>query len=203
MCRSHYIDWFIKELGIDNSLDTGFLNCTGVLTNNIILLRALPMFNEISCLNHFLYVCYQRCEWYKTSFTVTVTVVTRRMVWIMWILKSSKNLLVDIHSRFLSLCNSIKTTTIPHSKLKDYWKSFANVDIYTKCTLVRKWQIMIFLKKSNKLKKNLILPKRPLSFWLTTLTYSLCFVDCFSTNSRYSYGYQLCSSFRLLVPLFV
>jgi hypothetical protein len=92
MCRSHYIDWFIKELGIDNSLGnpiydddiyqgnhgqsqvslvfllniilkemkciflhfTGFLNCTSVLTNNIILLRALPMFNETSCLNYCL-----------------------------------------------------------------------------------------------------------------------------------------------------
>jgi len=62
----------------------------------------------------------------------------------------------------------------------------------------------MFCKKSNNfIFLNPILPKRPLSFWLTTLTYSLCLVDCFSTNSRYSYGYQLCSSFRLLVPLFV
>jgi hypothetical protein len=39
------------------------------------------------------------------------------------------------------------------------------------------------------------------SFWLTT--YFLCLVDVFSTDSQHTYGHQLCSSSRRLVPLFV
>jgi hypothetical protein len=39
-------------------------------------------------------------------------------------------------------------------------------------------------------------------FWLTS--YLLCLVwTCFSTNSRHTHGYKLCSSFRRLFPLFL
>ena len=133
-----------------------------------------------------------------------------------WILKNSKDLLEYIQSRSLSSCNSIKTfdfstldTTIPHSKLKDK---------------LRELDQLCFLKKNGQRRYKYIVLGRDRSYFVkhhsdSTKQFSetdifnmleflinnifvVCWA-CFTTDSRHTYEYKLCSSARRLVPLFV
>ena len=128
----------------------------------------------------------------------------------MWIPKNSKDLLEYIQSRSLASCNSIKTfdfstmyTTISHSKLMDklrelvqlcFIKRMANVDNNT-----------LFCKKKHsdstkKFSETDIISM--LEFYIDNIFFYLWWT-CFSTDSRHTYWYKLCSSSRRLVPLFV
>ena len=75
-------------------------------------------------------------------------------------------------------------------------RRMANVDTNTFCA--RKGQILIFLPKSS-------LKLISSTCWSFCYWQHVCYLwwTCFSTDSRHTYGYKLCSSSRRLVPLFV
>jgi hypothetical protein len=131
----------------------------------------------------------------------------------MWILKNSKDLLEYIQSRSLSSCNSIKTfnfstlyTTIPHSKLKDKLRELVQL-CFIKKNDQRRYKYIVLVKRQ------ILFCKTPLWFYQKVIFNMLEFLidnifvifggRVFSTDSRHTYEYKLCSSSRRLVPLFV
>ena len=133
----------------------------------------------------------------------------------MWILKNSNDLLEYIQSRSLSSCNSINTfdlstlyTTISHSKLKDklrelvqlcFIKRMANVDNNTLFCKTKQQQ-KDHSDSTKKFSETDIISM--LEFYIDNIFFYLWWT-CFSTDSRHTYWYKLCSSSRRLVPLFV
>ena len=135
----------------------------------------------------------------------------------MGILKNSKDLLEYMQSRSLSSCNSIKTfdfstlyTTIPHSKLRDKLRELVQLCFIKKNGQRRYKYLVLGRNRSYFVKKNtLILPKKfskNLYHQHARVFYGqhICYLwwMCFSTDSRHTYGYKMCSSSRRLVPLF-
>jgi hypothetical protein len=135
----------------------------------------------------------------------------------MWILKNSKDLLEYIQSRSLSSCNSIKTfdfstlyTNILHSKLKDKLKELVQLCFIKKNGQRRYKYLVLGRDRSYFVKHHSDSYKRfsetdifnMLEFLIDNI---FCYVwwTCFSTDSRHTYGCNLCSSSRRLVPLFV
>ena len=135
----------------------------------------------------------------------------------MWILKNSKDLLEYIQSRSLSSCNSIKTfdfstlyTTIPHSKLKDKLRELVQLCFIKKNGQRRYKYLVLGRDRSYFVKHHSDSTKKVLWNWYLQHArvfawQHICYVwwTCFSTDSRHTYGYKLCSSSRRLVPLFV
>jgi hypothetical protein len=128
----------------------------------------------------------------------------------MWILKNSKDLLEYIQSRSISSYNSINTfdfstlyTTIPHSKLKDRLRELVQ---------------LCFIKQNGQRKYKCLVPGRNIFYFVKqTLWFyhivlwnwyhqharvfdwqHICYLwwTCFSTDSRHTYEYKLCSSPR-------
>ena len=131
----------------------------------------------------------------------------------MWIMKNSKYLLEYIQSRSLSSCNSIKTfdfsifyTTIPHSKLKDRLRELVKLCFIEKNGQRRYKCIVLgrdrsYFGKTNNTDYQTVLwnwynQHARIFYWQ-----HICYVwwTCFSTDSRNTYGYKLCSSSRRLV----
>jgi hypothetical protein len=134
----------------------------------------------------------------------------------MWILKNSKDQLEYIQSRSLSSCNVIQIldlstlyTTIPHSKRNDKLRELIQLCFIKKNGQHRHKYLVLGSDRSH-LKKTLWLYQNILWNWyhqharVLDWQYS-CFLwwTCFSTESRHTYGYKLCSSSRRLVPLIV
>jgi hypothetical protein len=129
----------------------------------------------------------------------------------MWILKNSKDLLEYIQSRFFSSCNSIKTfelstlcTAIPHSQLKD------NLRKLVQLCFIRRYKYLVLGKdRSYFVKKHWFYQKVVGNSYNQHIRIfdwqHICYVlwTCLSTGSRHIFVYNLCSSSRRLVPLFV
>ena len=131
----------------------------------------------------------------------------------MWILKNSKDLLEYIQSRFPSSCNSIKhLTSLPSAQLflTLSWRELVQLCLIKKNGQRRYKYLVLGKDKSYFVKKN------PLWFYQKVLwswyyqharvfdwkhIYYLWW-RCFSTDSRHTYGYKVCSYSRRLVPLF-
>jgi hypothetical protein len=137
----------------------------------------------------------------------------------MWILKNSKDLFEYIQSRSLSHCYIIKIfdistlfTTSHHSKLQDKLMKLVQL-CFIKMNGQRRYKYFVlrrdisyFAKKT----QTLWFFQKVLWNWshqhaIVFDWQHICYVwwTCFSTDSRHTYGYKLCSSSRLLVPLFV
>jgi hypothetical protein len=146
VCKSHYIDCLIKELGIDNSL--GNLTYTRRHLRKrkswtIVGLFYVPLEFQLKMKN-WIYLHSTGFLKYtsvlsKSAILPNDTSYTRGGVNQMWILTNSKDLLEYIQSRSLSSCNSIKTfdfstlyTTIPHSKLKDRLRELVQLCLHKK-----------------------------------------------------------------------
>jgi hypothetical protein len=135
----------------------------------------------------------------------------------MWIPKNFKELLEYIQSRSLSSCNSIKTfdfstlyTTIPHSKLKDKLRELVQMCFIKKNGQRRYKYLVIGRDRSYFVKHHSDSTKKFSETNIINMLESLIdniFVmfggRVYSTDSRHTYGYKLCSSSRRLVPLFV
>jgi hypothetical protein len=144
VCKSHYIDCLIKELGIDNSLvnptyTPKTLTKEEILDNHRPSLYWIPKLHKCPFKQRYIAgsAKYSTKTLSKLLTCILSAVKTglqsycdtsylRGGVNQMWILKNSNDLWGYIQSRFLSSCNSIKTfdfstlyTTIPHSKMKD------------------------------------------------------------------------------------
>ena len=136
VCKSHYIDCLIKELGIDNSLGNPTYTPTTltkeeILDNHRSVLCSFGISTKDEELDlpslywiPKLHKCpFKKC--YIAGFSKLLTCIlsavksglqsycdtsySRGGVNQMWILKNSKDLLEYIQSRSLSSCNSIKT----------------------------------------------------------------------------------------------
>ena len=136
----------------------------------------------------------------------------------MWILKNSKDLVEYIQSRSLSSCNSIKTfnfstlyRTLPHSKMKDKLRELVQL-CFIKKNDQRRCKYLVLGRD-----RSYFVKKKPLWFYQIVLWnwyhqharvvdwQHICYFwwTCFSTDSRHTHGYKLCSSSRRLVPLSV
>ena len=134
----------------------------------------------------------------------------------MWILKNSKDLLEYIQSRSLSSCNSIKTfdfstlyTTIPHSKLKDKLRELVQL-YFIKKNDQRRYKYLVLGRDRFYFVKNHWFYQKVLGNWYHQHArvfdrQHICYLwwTCFSTDSRHTDGYKLCSSSCWLVPLFL
>ena len=169
VCKSHYVECLIKELGIDNSLG----NPTYTPTT---LTKEETLDNHMS----FYIPLDSRLQSYPD------TNYSRGGVNQMWILKNSKDMLEYIQTRPRSSCKSIKTfdfstlcTTISHSKLKDRLRGLVLL-CFIKKNGQRRYKYLVlgrdissFIKKKNhhsdssKNSLKLISSTFP-SFWLTT-----------------------------------
>ena len=119
-----------------------------------------------------------------------------------------------IQSRSLSTCNSIKTfdfptlyKTIPHSKLMDKLRELVQL-----CLMKKNDHVDILCVR----KRHILFCRTPLWFcqevlWNWYIQHAhvfdwqhICYIwwTCFQ-DSRHTYGYKLCSSYRRFVPLFL
>ena len=131
----------------------------------------------------------------------------------MWILKNSKDLLEYIQSRSLSSCNSIKTfdfstlyTTIPHSKLKDKLKELVQL-CFIKMNGQRRYKQLVLGRDIYYFVKHHSDSTKKFSetdiFNMLEFLIDNIFVIFVGRVFQHTYGYNLCSSSRRLVPLFV
>ena len=129
----------------------------------------------------------------------------------------SKDLLEYIQFRFLSSCNINKTfdfatlyTTLPLSKLKDKLRELVQLFFIKKNGQCRYKYLVVGRDRSYFVKNALWFYQKVLWNWYHQHArvfdwQHICYLwwTCFSTDSRHTYGYNLCSSSRRLVPLFV
>ena len=132
---------------------------------------------------------------YQRSKRVTVTLAAP---WMVWILRTSNDLLEYIKSRSISSCNDTKTIK-PICRLHNY--SHSNLTDRFQLCFIKKRMIKVDMKGQSKFVKTTLIQTKSYLKLTSIKCSSFFFINIFVMfgvrvfqESRHSYEYQLCSS---------